>query len=95
MEEVNTTYESDKKEVNYIRHIRNAVAHSLCRQSLVGDRSFVTFYDKNNKNKKEMCSIKMETHKVGAFCDILHQLLFDFLVRELIRNNKTVKIRLV
>lgn len=85
-----STYEGeeDNKDVNYYRHIRNAIAHSRCKYSVENGVTYVEFSDwisnaRNRSEKSINCTIKMKTMDVG--------MLFEFLMRELMKIlNKTI-----
>lgn len=93
VEEAHSSYKSDKESINYVKHIRNAIAHSKCRYLTKNGKSFVAFTDKNINNRKEKCRILMETSNVGLVCDTLHNLILDFLIKTLIQNNESVRIQ--
>jgi hypothetical protein len=79
--DTSSTYksETDFSKINYIRHIRNAVAHASCKYELVLGRTYVTFIDRNT-SKDEHCSIKMETLKVGWILARLQTLIMEYLI---------------
>lgn len=69
-----TTYASDISSINYLRHIRNAVAHS---QVSFEPNNFVEFSDKSyNKNtkKEEQFSTRLQLVKVGQFIEQLQKI---------------------
>lgn len=61
-----STYESDKKEVNYYRHIRNAVSHSKVVYNHENPNSnriiSVSFHD--NKKKQKKCSFTIDLNDI-------------------------------
>ena len=75
-DETTSTYEDDKKLIDYIYHIRNAVAHSRCTYETRGGKNYAIFYDE--KNSDEKCTIVIECFKVGVICEKLQSILLDF-----------------
>ena len=73
-----SSYRSDNEcgQINYIRHIRNAVAHSRCDFISDNGVNFVIFNDANEKGYK--CSIKIECQRVGWILIELQNLIFKF-----------------
>ena len=69
--------ESDSSEIDYLRHIRNALAHSKCEFLSEGGRNFVVFVDVN-KDASETCSIKIECYKVEFILIELQKLIIDY-----------------
>lgn len=80
-----STYKSDKKKVDYLRHIRNAVSHSNTKYFINNQICYVTFYDKDNRTN-EKCSFNMKTENVGKLLEILQMLL-----KKEINNFKNIK----
>lgn len=78
-EETNSNYdgEEENKNINYFRHIRNAVAHSKCHYDSNGNKNYVTFIDNNSNNSKQ-CYIKIECYKVGVILMELQKLIIDY-----------------
>ena len=70
--EANSSYKHDQKKINYIRHIRNAVAHA--RVEFVNNA--VKFTDKNRteKNRTEKCTITIPLMNVGPFLTELQKI---------------------
>lgn len=86
--DTNTTYTKDFEyaknckskysitcDMNYLRHIRNAVSHANCYYNSESEKHFVTFKDSNGY---EECSIKIECYKVGIILEDLQNLIFNF-----------------
>lgn len=73
-EDTYSTYnkESKKKDINYFKHIRNAVAHSNCKYITENQKNYVIFFDKYNKKE---CIIKIECNKVGILLEELQKLI--------------------
>ena len=69
-----SNYNSDKSEVDYLRHIRNAVAHA--RVEFVPGVS-VTFLDKRGKNEK--CEITIPLNKIGLLLKDLQTLFLTYI----------------
>lgn len=79
--------ETNKEDVNYYRHIRNAIAHSKCDYSESDGKSYVTFKDNDTRDNSKHCEIKMQTGDVGR--------LFEFLMTELMKVlNNTINVDL-
>lgn len=76
-QETYSTYKGENNilEINYLRHIRNAVAHSKCKYFSEGQRNFVCFKDNNTH---EECNIKIECYKVGSIFVKLQKLIIDY-----------------
>ena len=70
--EANSSYKYDQKKINYIRHIRNAIAH--LRVEFV-DKA-VKFTDEYKKNKKitEKCTITIPLMNVGTLLTELQKI---------------------
>lgn len=69
--------ESNIKDIDYLRHIRNAVAHSNCKYFSKDGKNLVIFIDKN-KHASKKCSIKIECYKVGTILMDLQGLIMDY-----------------
>lgn len=72
--ETKTTYESDKTSIKFLRHIRNAVAHSRVSFS---PNSFVEFSDESDNMKTkntEQFSTRLQLTRVGEFVDQLQKI---------------------
>lgn len=69
-----TTYKKEK-EINYIRHIRNAISHCRCTYSTEDSKNYVTFTD---QNRSECCHIKIECIKVGNILMDLQKLILEY-----------------
>lgn len=70
--EANSIYQTDQKKINYIRHIRNAVAHA--RVEFVDNT--VKFTDENNTEK---CTITIPLMEVGTFLTELQKLFMKYI----------------
>lgn len=77
-EETFSTYdnENSKEKINYIRHIRNSLAHSKCKFTVENYKNYVFFTD-SGKNSKQ-CSIKIECYKVGKVLMELQKLIMEY-----------------
>lgn len=62
--------------IDYLRHIRNSVAHARCHYTTEGSKYFVTFKDCTS-NETKQCSIKMECQKVGLILMELQRLIME------------------
>lgn len=62
--------ENDNENIDYIRHIRNAVAHSKCKFNTEDTKCFVTFHDDYQSSE---CDIKIKCSKVGIIIDLLRK----------------------
>lgn len=86
--ETYSTYkgEDDNKDIDYFSHIRNAVSHSQCNYTSVGEINYVTFYDKYEKWDKYHtrklvdveCSIKIKCVEVGKILMKLQILIIEY-----------------
>lgn len=93
-----TTYKKDFKnkdyDMDYLRHIRNAVSHGRCEYSNYNDKKyFVVFKDQNPNDEKQKCQIKIETDKINEIILMLRNRLVEYLkgkhdLKELARNLK-------
>ena len=72
--------ESGKANVNYYRHIRNAVAHSKCEYSVENKVCYVTFSDCDKRNNYN-CMIRFSTMDVGKLFELLMSELMAVLNR--------------
>jgi len=68
-----STYESDAENINYLRHIRNAVAHANVEFS----ENDVEFIDKNNSGSQ--CNIKIPLDRLGQFLEKLQKIIISYL----------------
>ena len=77
--ETYSTYngENNISDIDYLRHIRNAVAHSKCEYLSEEGKNFVVFIDADNRNSN-VCSIKIECYKVGTILMELQGLIMDY-----------------
>lgn len=72
-----STYDNEEsiENINYFRHIRNAVAHSKCKFLKENERNLVVF---NDSTKFKQCYIKMECYKVGMILMELQKLIMEY-----------------
>lgn len=68
----NSSYRTDQKKINYIRHIRNAVAHA--KVEFVNNA--VEFTDENNTEK---CTIIIPLMEVGTFLTELQKIFMKYI----------------
>ena len=69
-----STYKKDLVSTDYVRHIRNAVAHA--KVSFVPNTE-VVFLDENNKG--EQCTITIPLAKFGIFATALQKVFFKYI----------------
>jgi hypothetical protein len=69
-----SSYETDKNEIDYIRHIRNAVAHA--RVLFIPGQS-VTFIDENSKG--ERCTITFPLCNIHIFLTCLQSVFMKYI----------------
>lgn len=69
-----STYKKDSVSIDYIRHIRNAVAHA--KVSFV-PKTEVIFLDENNRG--EQCTITIPLAKFGIFVTALQKVFFKYI----------------
>ena len=69
-----SNYRKDSEKIDYIRHIRNSVAHA--RVEFEPNIS-VTFTDKNNNH--EICTITIPLSKIGIFLTALQQVFMKYI----------------
>ncbi|BBE30407.1 hypothetical protein OSSY52_05480 [Tepiditoga spiralis] len=75
IEIIKSTYKSDEKNINYIRHFRNAVAH----MNIKCEKTVVVFEDKNKKeNFKIEVSYKALGEIVGFFYKFYAELIEEY-----------------
>ncbi|MGN5619236.1 hypothetical protein MOW08_06720 [Acinetobacter schindleri] len=75
---VETTYNSDRDRIDYLRHIRNAVSHMNFEMTAVVD--FVVFKDENpRKGEKFMC--KLSNLDLGKIIENLSAVHKDYIER--------------
>ena len=67
--------ENNIENIDYLRHIRNAVAHSKCNYFNENQINYVVFKD---ESKSEHCSIKMKCSNVGSILTYLQILLIKY-----------------
>ena len=72
--DANSTYSQDSEQINYIRHIRNSVAHA--RVSFVPNTE-VVFSDENNRG--DNCTIIIPLEKFGIFLTELQKVFFKYI----------------
>jgi hypothetical protein len=68
-----STYSSDNSGIDFIRHIRNSVAHAKVEFSQTFS---VTFKDENNKG--EYCNITIPLSKIGLFITELQKVFMKY-----------------
>lgn len=71
---VESNYQSDNIQIDFIRHIRNSVAHA--RVAFIANVS-VTFTDENNRG--EICTITIPLVKIGAFLTELQKVFMKYI----------------
>ncbi len=71
---VESNYQSDNIQIDFIRHIRNSVAHA--RVTFIPNVS-VTFTDENNRG--EICTITIPFVKIGAFLTELQKVFMKYI----------------
>ena len=74
--DANSTYRLDSEKIDYIRHIRNAVAHA--RVTFIPNES-VSFTDENNGG--ERCTITISLNTVGLFLTELQKVFMKYIER--------------
>jgi len=74
-----STYKKDGKEIDYIRHIRNAVAHARVEfdDKKKGQNPNIRFTDK--KGRKERCVIDIPQSKMGKLLSKLQSIFFKYI----------------
>ena len=72
--EAKSTYRKDSEKIDFIRHIRNAVAHA--RVEFVPNVS-VDFFDENNNG--ESCKITIPLPKIGLFLTELQKVFMKYI----------------
>ncbi len=80
--ETNSTYSNDSETIDYIRHIRNAVAHA--RLTFIPNQA-VTFTDENNRGEK--CTITIPLNKVGFFLTELQKVFMKYIEKLKTKSN--------
>lgn len=73
--EATSTYKKDSDGIDYIRHIRNAVAH--VKVNFISDTS-VKFIDYNNRSEK--CEITIPLEKIGLLLTDLQKVFFKYII---------------
>lgn len=63
--------EDCKENINYHRHIRNAISHSKCEYNNIDGDNYVTFKDDNPRKDSQHCEITIKTTDVGGLCTFL------------------------
>lgn len=83
--ETNSTYsgENNINNIDYYRHIRNAVSHAKCSYKESDGICYVEFYDANIKNTSETCQIIIKTSNVGIILEKLQKQLMEFVNKEI------------
>ena len=72
--DANSTYRQDSDSIDYVRHIRNAVAHA--RVAFIPNES-VTFTDENNGGDR--CTITIPLNNVGLFLTELQKVFMKYI----------------
>lgn len=67
------------EDIDFYRHIRNAVAHSKCEYTTIGNENYITFEDSPSKSSDKNCQIKMRTTDAGALVEQLIIFLMNYL----------------
>jgi hypothetical protein len=80
--EANSTYRNDSETIDYIRHMRNAVAHA--RLTFIPNQA-VTFTDENNRGEK--CTITIPLNKVGFFLTELQKVFMKYIEKLKTKSN--------
>jgi hypothetical protein len=80
--EANSTYRNDSETIDYIRHMRNAVAHA--RFTFIPNQA-VTFTDENNRGEK--CTITIPLNKVGFFLTELQKVFMKYIEKLKTKSN--------
>jgi hypothetical protein len=83
--QITTTYTSDNPKVDFVRHIRNSVAHG----KVSFENDLVVFNDQN-KRTGETCEIKITLTNFGQFMSELQKIFFAFV--ESIKNKKNSRV---
>ncbi|MEA1998851.1 MAG: hypothetical protein U9N61_05960 [Euryarchaeota archaeon] len=81
--EEESSYSTDSAKIDYITHIRNAVAHA--RVMFIPNES-ITFTDKNNKG--EICKITIPLVEVGIFLTELQKVFMKYIETLKVKMNK-------
>jgi hypothetical protein len=68
-----SNYNSDEHSIDYIRHIRNSIAHA--RVEFISNKS-VIFKDNNNTYE---CTIEIPLSKIGLFLTELQKIFFKYI----------------
>ena len=83
--EENDTYstyvgEDIKSSIDYVRHIRNSVAHSRCEFNSMYGKNYVIFKDvfEDKQNRNYECAIKIECKKVGGVLEELQRVMLKY-----------------
>ena len=69
--------EIETKNINYFKHIRNAIAHSKCHYYTNENKNYVNFFDNTQDNSKQ-CHIKIECYKVEYILVELQRLIMEY-----------------
>ena len=72
----NSSYSSDRKSVDFSRHLRNAIAHSLCEYPSAGK---MVFRDTNPLKAKETFEIKIDSNNIEQLLASLQMQIINFL----------------
>ncbi len=76
LSDYNSSYSSDTKSIDFSRHLRNAIAHSLCEYLSAGK---MVFKDINPQNTKETFEIKIDSNNIEQLLASLQMQIINFL----------------
>ncbi len=71
--DINTSYKSDGNNINFIKHLRNAVAHA---NIYFEPNDYIGFHD---RNKKETFNAKLPLSKMGNLLNELQKVHFKYI----------------
>ena len=71
-----SSYHQDISTINFSRHLRNAVAHSLCEFPSCGE---MIFKDHDPKNPKECFEIKINYNNIEKLLELIQKQIVEFL----------------
>ena len=71
-----SSYHQDISTINFSRHLRNAVAHSLCEFPSCGE---MIFKDHDPKNPKECFEIKINSNNIEKLLELIQKQIVEFL----------------
>ena len=76
-EKTESNYNDESEVIDYIRHIRNSVAHA--KVSFVPNTEVVFSDIRKHKKKDESCTITIPLAKIGIFMSALQKLFFKYI----------------